>query len=95
MPPESRKRADDPCEPTLFGPPEQPDLFGPPPAPARYVPKPEHVRSGLRALLKTLAEAKTWWGWTDYDIERYRERDIAYYSTFCPTSPSARNGARG
>ncbi|MGO9744335.1 MAG: hypothetical protein ACLPN5_23010 [Roseiarcus sp.] len=80
---QSRKSAYDPREPTLFGPPEQPDLFGSP-EPARYAPKPEHVRSGLRKLVETLAAAETWWGWTDYDIERYRQRDIAYYCDLLP-----------
>ncbi len=82
--PRITKKRSAPREPTLFGPAEQPDLFGPPPAPERYVPKPEHVRSGLRSLLERLATAETWCQWSDWDIERYRERDVRYYCDLLP-----------
>ena len=76
-------------QPTPFGPQAQPDLFGPPPAPERYVPKPEHVRSELRSLLERLATAETWWQWSDWDIERYREREVRYYCDLLPDRSEA------
>lgn len=66
-------------QPDLFGPPPQGDLFADQPAPARYTPRAEHVRSSLESLLARLAAASDWWGWTDWDIARFRERDPAYF----------------
>jgi hypothetical protein len=82
---ESRKAAPNPREP---------DLFGPPAAPERYVPKPEHVRSGLRSLLERLASAETWWQWSDWDIERYREREVLYYCDLLPDREEAEEWRR-
>ena len=65
--------------PDLFSPPPQGDLFASQPAPARYAPKPEYVRSSLDQLLARLAAAQNWWIWTDWDIERFRERDPAFF----------------
>jgi hypothetical protein len=94
VPRESQKTSSDLREPTLFGPAEQPDLFGSPPQQARYVPKPEHVRSGLLRLLERLTSAENWWSWSDWDIERYRDRDVRYYCDLLP-DPQEREEWRG
>ena len=66
-------------QPDLFGAAPQGDLFAGEPAPPRYAPRAEHVRSSLNALLARLAAAPDWWGWSDWDIARFRDRDPAYF----------------
>ncbi len=64
-------------QPDLFGPPPQGDLFEVA-APA-FRPAPAHVLSGLERLRDRLAAADDWWVWTDWDIERFRNREPTYY----------------
>jgi hypothetical protein len=69
-------RIDPIAQPDLFGPAPQGDLFGAPPP---FRPAPAHVVSGLERLHERLASAQDWWGFTDWDIERFRNREPAYY----------------
>lgn len=64
-------------------------MFAAQPDPARYVPKQAHVRSGLSSLLAKLEAAETWWQWSDWDIQRYRERDADYYCGLLDASEEA------
>jgi hypothetical protein len=57
----------------------QPDLFAEIATKSPFRPAPAHVLSGLERLHARLAEATTWWGFTDWDIERFRTREPAYY----------------
>jgi hypothetical protein len=61
---------------------------------SRYVPKPEHVRSGLRSLLDRLSQAQTWLPWSDWVIQRYRERDVNYYCGLLPDKAEASDWRR-
>jgi len=63
--------------PDLFGSPPQGELFAD--ATPAFRPAPAHVLSGLERLCARLASAENWWGWTDWDIERFRNREPAYY----------------
>ena len=71
------RHARHPPQPDLFGPPPQGELFAAP-APV-FRPAPDHVLSGLAQLRERLTTAADWWIWTDWDIERFRNREPAYY----------------
>lgn len=69
-------RIDPIAQADLFGPAPQGELFDKAPA---FRPAHAHVLSGLEKLHARLAEAPTWWVFTDWDIERFRTREPDYY----------------
>ena len=86
---DSRRRSSS-DEADLFGPPAQGSLFADAPQqPARYVPKPEHVRSALRDYVAKLQGERTWWRWNDWQIERYRTREVEYFCNLIPDPAEA------